>query len=268
MDDWRRYDEVAETYERVHAPRIAEIARDLVGLTEVAAGDRVLDVGTGTGVAAQAAADAVKTDGVAVGVDVSVGMLATAGRVRPSVRLAAASAIDLPFRDRTFHAVVGNFVVSHFTKYQTALFDMLRVMRQGGRLAISSWADRPDDLQKTWTELVESAVGPALLADARAQAVPWADRFADRRAIEETLIEAGLRHVRTERREYRFVYALDDYVDGLGTWSTGRFVRSMLGEDGWVRFLERAHATFADRFADPVNDFREVWLAVGTKPEY
>jgi hypothetical protein len=74
--------------------------------------------------------------------------------------------------------------------------------------------------------------------------------------------------VRTERREYRFVYPLDDYVEGLGTWSTGRFVRSMLGEDGWARFLERAHATFADRFADPVNDFREVWLAVGTRPEY
>jgi ubiquinone/menaquinone biosynthesis C-methylase UbiE len=268
MDDWRRYDDVADTYERVHAPRMAEVARDLVASTEVGAGDRVLDVGTGTGVAARIADDAVGGHGLVVGVDVSFGMLVTAGRVRPGLRLVTASAIDLPFRDRTFHAVLGNFVVSHFTKYQTALFDMLRVLRQGGRLAISSWADKPDDLQKTWAELVESAVGPGLLADARRQAVPWADRFADRTAIEETLIDAGLRHVRTERREYRFAYPLVEYVEGLGAWSTGRFVRSMLGEDGWVRFLERAHATFADRFADPVNDFREVWLAVGTKPEY
>jgi ubiquinone/menaquinone biosynthesis C-methylase UbiE len=268
MDDWRRYDHVAETYERVHAPRVAEVARDLVAIGGVAAGDRVLDVGTGTGVAAAAAREVVGADGLAVGVDVSFGMLAAARRARPDLHLTAASAIDLPFRDRTFHAVVGSFVVSHFTKYQTALFDMLRVLRQGGRLAISSWADKPDDLQKAWAELVESAVGPGLLADARRQAVPWADRFADRTSIEETLIDAGLRHVKTERREYRFVYPLDDYVDGLGTWSTGRFVRSMLGEDGWGRFLERAHATFADRFADPVNDFRDVWLAVGTKPEY
>ena len=31
-------------------------------------------------------------------------------------------------------------------------------------------------------------------------------------------------------------------------------------------FLERARATFRDRFADPVNDFREVVFASGTKP--
>jgi ubiquinone/menaquinone biosynthesis C-methylase UbiE len=268
VDDWRSYDDVAETYERIHAPRIAEVARDLVAMTDPPAGGRVLDVGTGTGVAATAGAAAVGDDGMSVGVDVSTGMLRTARRMRPGLRLAAASAIDLPFRDRTFDVVVANFVVSHFTKFETGLFDMIRVLKQGGRLAMSSWADKADDLQKTWTELAESAVGPGLLADVRNRAVPWADRFADRRAIEETLIDAGLRHVRTERREYRFVYPLDDYVEGLGTWSTGRFVRSMLGEDGWARFLERAHATFADRFADPVNDFREVWLAVGTRPEY
>jgi ubiquinone/menaquinone biosynthesis C-methylase UbiE len=268
MDDWRRYDDVAETYERIHAPRQAEIARDLVAFAQLSPGGRVLDVGTGTGVAAEAVAAGAGPEAAPVGVDVSLGMLETAKRARPALRLVAGSAIDLPFRDRTFDGVLGNFVLSHFTKYETALFDMLRVLRHGGRLAVSSWADKADDLQKTWAELVESSVGPGLLADARRQAVPWADRFADRTSIEETLIDAGLRHVKTERREYRFVYALDDYVEGLGTWSTGRFVRSMLGEEGWERFLERAHATFAERFADPVNDFRDVWLAVGTKPEY
>jgi ubiquinone/menaquinone biosynthesis C-methylase UbiE len=268
MDDWRRYDDVAETYERVHAPRLAEVARDLVGMAAISPGARVLDVGTGTGVAAAAAREVVGTGGLVVGVDVSVGMLEVGRRSRRGLRLVGASAIDLPFRDATFDTVLGSFVVAHFTKYQTALFDMLRVLRHGGRLALSSWADKPDDLQKTWAELVESSVGAGLLEDARRQAVPWADRFADRTGIEETLIDAGLRHVRTERREYRFVYPLDEYVDGLATWSTGRFVHSMLGEDGWRRFRDRAHATFADRFADPVNDFREVWLAVGTKPQY
>jgi ubiquinone/menaquinone biosynthesis C-methylase UbiE len=267
MDDWRRYDDVAETYERVHAPRMAEVARDLVAMSGASAGNRVLDVGTGTGVAVAAAAEVVGAEGLALGVDVSFGMLSTGRRARPGLRLLAASAIDLPFRDLSFDAVVGSFVVSHFTRYQTAMFDMLRVLRRGGRLALSSWADRPDDLQKTWVELAESAVGPGLLSDVRRQAVPWADRFADRTAIEETLIDAGLRHVRTERRGYRFAYPLDEYVDGLATWSTGRFVRSMLGQDGWARFRERARATFADRFADPVNDFREVWLAVGAKPD-
>jgi ubiquinone/menaquinone biosynthesis C-methylase UbiE len=268
MDDWRRYDDVAETYERVHAPRLAEVARDLVRTASVSPGDRVLDVGTGTGVAAAAAHEAVGDDGLVVGVDLSLGMLQVGRQARPELLLVGASAIDLPFRDAAFQLVLGNFVVAHFTKYQTALFDMLRVLRHGGRLALSSWADKPDDLQKTWAELVESSVGTGLLEDARRQAVPWADRFADRTGIEETLIDAGLRHVRTERREYRFVYPLDEYLDGLSTWSTGRFLRSMLGDDGWRRFRERARVTFSVRFADPVNDFREVWLSVGTKPEW
>ena len=49
MEDWRSYDDVAETYGRVHAPRFAEAARDLVKALGIVEGERVLDVGTGTG---------------------------------------------------------------------------------------------------------------------------------------------------------------------------------------------------------------------------
>jgi len=79
-------------------------------------------------------------------------------------------------------------------------------------------------------------------------------------------MEAGVRQVRTEVRRYRFTYPLDEYLEGLGTWATGRFVRSMLGEQGYAAFLERARGVFAERFADPVNDFREVLFGTGTKP--
>jgi hypothetical protein len=72
--------------------------------------------------------------------------------------------------------------------------------------------------------------------------------------------------VRIEKRQYRFRYTLDEYVEGLGTWAVGRFVRSMLGEEGWASLLQRVRAAFAERFADPVLDFRDVLLAVGTKP--
>jgi hypothetical protein len=39
----------------------------------------------------------------------------------------------------------------------------------------------------------------------------------------------------------------------------------MLGEDGWTAFRTRVRAVFAERFADPLNDFRDVILAVGTR---
>jgi ubiquinone/menaquinone biosynthesis C-methylase UbiE len=262
MNDWRTYDDVAEAYERVHAPRFAEAARDLVALAEIPAQGRVLDVGTGTA----ASAEAVTAAGLAVvGVDESVGMLRVARRVRPQIAVAAAQAIDLPFGDRTFEAAVGNFVLAHFTKVETALFDIKRVVRDGGRLAFSSWADAVDAYQETWQELVESVVPREMLAPAYAEAAPWHERFRSRENLEEVLLDAGLRHVRTELVKYRWTYRLDEYLDGMQTWATGRFVHDMLGDRGWDDFLARAKTVFAERFPDPLNDFREVILAVATK---
>jgi ubiquinone/menaquinone biosynthesis C-methylase UbiE len=259
---------VAEAYERIHAPRFLEPARDLIRAADPFPGARVLDVGTGTSIAAAEAAVVVGETGSVIGIDGSTGMLAVGRRARPEVRTIAALVIDLPFRDGAFDTVVGNFVLAHFTKYQTALHDLLRVLQPGGRLALNAWSDGQDELTRTWLEMVWSVVPRQVLEAALADAVPWQHRFRQRDSLVEAFMDAGLRHVQIERRQYRFHYTLDEYVEGLGTWSTGRFVRSMLGEDGWVRFLERAHATYAERFADPVNDFREVWLAVGTKPEY
>lgn len=266
MNDWRSYDEVAETYERVHAPRFAAIARDLAALTEPPAAGRVLDVGTGTGVAAEAAAALVGPEGLAVGIDPSVGMLVVGRRARPSLQLAAASAIDLPFRDRAFDAVLGNFVLSHFRKVDTALFDVKRVLRLGGRLGLTSWSDVNDELQKTWGELVQTVVPQEMLEPVWAEAAPGHDRFARRENVEQALIDAGFRHVRTEKRQYRFQYSQEDYLVGLETWATGRFVREMLGPSGWKEFRQRVRATFAERFSDPLNDFRDAILAVATRP--
>ena len=262
MSDWRSYDEVAETYERVHAPRLLEVARALVELAEVGEGQRILDVGTGTGVAAQAASE---RGARVVGIDPSTGMLTVGHRERPSLRLAAANAIDLPFRDGTFDGVTGNFVLSHFRRYDTALFDLLRVTKPGGRIALTSWSDVKDELQETWAELIGSVVPREMLEPVWAAAAPWHAKFADRQVFEEVLIAAGLRHVRTQKRQFRFHYSLADYLDGLGIWATGRFVREMIGEEGWPAFQERARATFKERFSDPLNDFRDVILAVGTK---
>jgi ubiquinone/menaquinone biosynthesis C-methylase UbiE len=263
MNDWRSYDEVAEAYERVHAPRLAEVARDLIAFAEIGEGKKVLDVGTGTGVAAQAAAD---VGARAVGIDPSVGMLEVGRRERPTLVLIGAEAIDLPFRNGVFEAVTGNFVLSHFRRYETALFDMMRVLNPGGRVALTSWSDVKDDLQDTWGELVESVVPREMLEPVWAAAAPWHAKFTERGAVEQAMIDAKLRHVRTEKRRFQFHYTQEEYLAGLEIWATGRFVKEMLGDAGWPAFQEKARATFAERFADPLNDFRDVILAIGQKP--
>ena len=82
VSDWRSYDAVAETYERIHAPRLREPARDLILAADLPAGARVLDVGTGTGVAAAEAVSAVGDGGSVIGIDGSTGMLAVGRRAR------------------------------------------------------------------------------------------------------------------------------------------------------------------------------------------
>ena len=263
MNDWRTYDDIAETYERIHAPRLARPARDLVEIAGATTGTRVLDVGTGTGIAAEAA---IERGADAVGIDESLGMLRVGRTARPNVHTAAAEAIDLPFRDGAFDAVIANFVIAHFTKYQTALFDMTRVLRSGGRMTLSAWADVDDDLTRTWLELVEGVVPRPVLQSSLGEALPWRERFREPDALQEALTDSGLRSVRTELRTYQFQYALDEYVEGMSTWATGRLVRSMLGPSGFGSFLDRANRTFAERFADPVNDFRDVVFVTGVKP--
>lgn len=263
MEDWRSYDGVAEIYERVHAPRFADAARDLVAALGIEGGQRVLDIGTGTGAAADEIA---RTEAKVVGVDRSLRMLSVALRERPSLPFVAADVLDLPFRDRTFDVVAGNFVFAHFAKVETALFELTRVLSRGGRIGFTTWSDSKDAFQDTWIELIETVIPRDMLAPAYAAAAPGHDRFKQPQAIEEALRRAGFRPVRTERKRYQWTYPRDDLVEGLGTWAVGRFARNMLGESSWASFLERARTTFADRFPDPLNDFRDVVLAVGTLP--
>ena len=262
MRDWRSYDGVATTYERIHAARFAEVAKDLLDLGGLKPQDRVLDVGTGTGAGMEAAQAA---GAWAAGIDASYPMVAQGHRTRPALRLAAAEAVDLPFADGTFDLITANFVVAHFTKAETALHDMLRVLKPGGRLATSSWSDGRDAFSDTWREMVETIVPRAMLEPTYGRAVPGHERFAKRTELEELFLSAGLRHVRSEPRRYRWSYGVDDYVDGLAVFATGRFVQQMLGEAAWDAFLARAKAMFRERFADPLNDFRDVLLCVGTK---
>jgi ubiquinone/menaquinone biosynthesis C-methylase UbiE len=263
--DWRAYDRVAVVYERVHAPRTLQVARDLGQLAGIREGARVLDVGAGTGASAQAAGEAAGGNGLVVGVDQSIEMLAVAAS-HPEIRLAAAEAIDLPFRDGTFDAVTANFVLSHFTKLDTALYDLVRVLKPGGRLASSAWADQEDEFQKTWRELVEGVTTHELLQDALKRAMPNEERLRDPHALEDTLRRAGLHPVTVERREFRFEISREDYVAGRETAASGRFLRDMLGEEGFRAFGKRVRTVFAERFPERLTDFRDVLLAVGTKP--
>jgi ubiquinone/menaquinone biosynthesis C-methylase UbiE len=181
-------------------------------------------------------------------------------------RYVAAEAIDLPFADGTFDAVVSSFAITHVQKYDTALFDMIRVLRSVGRFGVATWGQSQDEFSRAWDEVAETFAGVEILRDVYARAMPWADRFSDPRRLKETLYDAGIRETRVETREYRFEMAARDYLESREISAPGRFLHQMLGETLWERFRDRARHVFEERFPASFNDFRDVILAVGNKP--
>ena len=100
-------------------------------------GERVLDVGAGTGVST---AELAVSGAYAVGVDLSIGMLQAGRRARPRVPLLAGDALRLPFPDATFDAVTISFALRNVVDTEAALREMARVTRPGGRLVVCEFS--------------------------------------------------------------------------------------------------------------------------------
>src|SRR4029450_1723496 len=99
----------ADVYERVAALCHAQTARDLVAAVAPSFGARVLDLGAGTAVAAQAAAAAVGSGGTVVAADPSSALLRRAAS--PRFQRVAAAAPGLPVADGAFDVVVANLEI-------------------------------------------------------------------------------------------------------------------------------------------------------------
>jgi SAM-dependent methyltransferase len=99
---------------------------------------RVLDVGTGPGFVASTAAS---RGALVTGADQSLAMVALARAA--GIDAVAASVDALPFRDRSYDAVVGGYLLNHLPRPEAAVRELARVLRPGGRLALTVW-DLPD----------------------------------------------------------------------------------------------------------------------------
>jgi SAM-dependent methyltransferase len=135
----------AETYERYMVPALfAPAAEHLLAVASLRPGERVLDVGTGTGIVARLAAPNVAPDGLVTGVDVSPHMLSVA-RARAldeglSIEWQEGQAEALPYSDQCFDLVLNQFALMFFADRRTALAEMRRVLVPGGRVVLSVFA--------------------------------------------------------------------------------------------------------------------------------
>jgi SAM-dependent methyltransferase len=112
---------------------------DLVG---IGPGDRVLEVGCGSGVVLRELARRVAPDGRAVGIDLSSALLqiarehATEAGLDAVVELREGDARSLPFADGEFDAVLAVTSLCHIPEGERAVPEMVRVTRPGGTVGV------------------------------------------------------------------------------------------------------------------------------------
>src|ERR1051326_8457542 len=132
---WENTGVVANYHEHLSCVT-TQSAQALLDAVGVRSGSRVLDVATGGGYIAGAAA---QRGAEATGIDFSATQLQMARDNYPTVRFEQADAEALPFAPQYFDAVVNGFGMCHFSNPVTALSEAFRVLKTGGRVAFTVW---------------------------------------------------------------------------------------------------------------------------------
>jgi len=142
----RLYDRISRYYDCLTVAFEAKHARRALEYLSIERGERVLEIGFGTGRCLQRIAEQVGQEGKAYGIDISCGMLEVARRrlekagLGDRVELHCGDASALPYRVNTFDAVFMSFTLELFDtpEIPQVLQEVKRVLKPGGRLGIAS----------------------------------------------------------------------------------------------------------------------------------
>lgn len=245
----------AGAYDRFMGRYSTRLAPQMADLADVAAGQRLLDVGSGPGALT---AELVRRVGAAhvAAADPSEPFIAAVRERYPGVDARVASAEALPFADAAFDAAIAQLVV-HFMRDPVAgLREMARVTRQGGIVATCVWDHAGDagPLAPFWR--VARELDPTVEDESRRPGASKGDlgrllSLAGLRDVRETTIVARLTHPTFEAWWEPFE---------LGVGPAGVFVASLAADKrAWL--IERLRGVVP---ADGFTHDARAWAARGT----
>lgn len=172
------WDRMSDLYKREIDARFASVVEGVLARARLAPGERVLDLGTGTGAVAWGASSLVGPGGSVVGVDISPQMLkvaeATALRIGArNVALREGRAESIPAEPASFDAALASLSLMYVLDRGAGAREIARVLRPGGRFVAAVWAgaDLCDivKFQQTAGKFAPKppvpGVGPGALAD-------------------------------------------------------------------------------------------------------
>ncbi|HEX9409773.1 MAG TPA: methyltransferase domain-containing protein, partial [Methylomirabilota bacterium] len=182
---------IPKFYDTYLVPLLFEpYAADLVNRLASRSLGRVLEVAAGTGVVTRALASVLPERVSIVATDLNQPMLDQAsalGTTRP-VEWRQADAMQLPFQDGTFDAVVCQFGVMFFPDKPQALSEARRVLRPGGVLVFNVW-DRLEENE--FADTVTAALASVFPEDPPRFLARTPHGYHERSRIEQDLVSSG-----------------------------------------------------------------------------
>jgi ubiquinone/menaquinone biosynthesis C-methylase UbiE len=138
------WEEVASEYADDRLGIFERSGGRLLELLQPSPGSKLFDIGTGTGAVALQASAWVGPEGQVIGSDVAMAMVSHAKQAAAEqgitgIAFCQMDAEQLNFPDASFDAVTCAFSLFQFPDMSRALAEMWRVLRPGGRVAISNW---------------------------------------------------------------------------------------------------------------------------------
>ncbi|MBI4166362.1 MAG: methyltransferase domain-containing protein [Acidobacteria bacterium] len=256
---------VAATYDRVAVPHhFVRPARDLIHMLGVVASWRVLDVGAGTGAATIPAVNSLGPTGSVVALEPSLEMLNVLRRKCTAMPVAG-EVPGLPFAGGVFNAVFACFALSHTKSVELALTDMVRVLKPGGRLGVTSWSPNQTEASQLWRSIATKFVREETLAEGYRRFVPWEEWLSDPDRLRQALTQSGLQDVAVSRGDYPVSISVADFLAMREASVEGRLLAENLGPQQQAELKRHMIVAFETRFQRRLEFVREAFLACGTK---
>lgn len=149
--------------------------RQVIGMAQVKPGDKVLDVGCGTGDLTLAAQNAAGPTGLACGIDPAPEGIAVAqgkaGRLNSAAKFSVGLIEKIDFPDAAFDLAISRLVIHHLPDdlKRQGFAEVFRVLKPGGRLFMVDFKPPSSPILK---HLVLAAVGHRMMAESRVWEVP------------------------------------------------------------------------------------------------
>ena len=192
----------------VQEARNAEMLALLLAAAQAKPGERVLDVGCGTGVTTEPYAVAVGPSGQVTGVDISQPMLDAAqqriaARALANVTLLLADAQVHPFAPGSYDLLTSRMGVMFFADPAAAFGNLRRALRPGGRLCMAVWATIAENTHwKIPYDIAVRRLGPPAPTPSHA---PGPHVFGDRDYLRRSLVAAGFADIGVEPKDFHII---------------------------------------------------------------